>query len=419
MAQCPFKPLLDFEKFSAGTPHALIGQLRGAHRLLWEDDEFATGGHWLVFQQPDIDQVLQSPALFSSNFGPLLDDFPEPLLAEQRESLTFMDPPRHRQYRSLVESAFRQTAMRQREPMVRALAASILDEVLPRGECEFVQQVAMRLPTRVIFAVLGVPAEDFGRVADLTNTLALADDPDFAENRQAGFIASGLLMQYGTSLAASHRAAPRDSLTMTLLGSQAEGRMLSDLDFGRFFNNLIVGGTETTRNTLAGAMYEFILRPEQYALLQNDLTLVPSAVEEVLRFRNPVVYLRRTATRDQELAGQRIARGAKVVCVLGSPNRDPRFFERPDEFDIRRPLEHTRRHYRTFGGGPHFCLGIQQARLNLTVMIGEMARRLHQPRLLAEPRQARSIFMDGFKELRIAFTPGPGGSGMSQTPTSP
>lgn len=407
MARCPYKPLLDFEKFAAGTPHAVIGELRAAHRILWEDDEFATGGHWLLFQQRDIDHVLQSPALFSSRQGPLLDDFPEQLLAEQQESVTFMDPPRHRQYRSLVEPAFRQTALRQREPMVRALASSILDAVLPRGQCEFVAEVAMQLPTQVIFAVLGVPREDFTRVAELTNTLALADDPEFAENRQAGFVASGLLMQYGTELAASHRRAPRDSLTMTLLGAEAEGRKLSDADFGRFFNNLIVGGTETTRNTLAAAMYEFIRHPEQYALLQRDPTLVASAVEEVLRFRNPVVYLRRTATQDQELAGQQIRKGAKVVCVLGSPNRDPQFFERPDEFDIRRPIEHTRRHYRTFGAGAHFCLGIQQARLNLTVMIGEMARRIHQPRLLAPPRQARSIFMDGFKELRVAFTPQP------------
>ena len=403
MSQCPFRPLLDFARFEHGTPHGTISELRSAHRILWEEDDFATGGHWLLFQQRDIDHVLQSPALFSSTYGPLLDDFPAQLLAEQQESLTFMDPPRHRQYRSLVEPAFRQTAMRQREPMMRELATRILDEVLPRGTCEFVQEVAMQLPTRVIFAVLGVPPADYAYVAELTNTLALADDPDFAENRQAGFTASGLLMQYGAKLAASHRSAPRESLTMTLLNSEAEGHRLSDVDFGRFFNNLIVGGTETTRNTLAGAMYEFIRHPEQYALLQQDPGLVAGAVEEVLRFRNPVIYLRRTATQDQELAGQRIPRGAKVVCVLGSPNRDPQLFERPDEFDIRRPMEHTRRHYRSFGGGAHFCLGIQQARLNLTVMIAEMARRIHQPRLLAPPRQARSIFMDGFKELRIAF----------------
>jgi cholest-4-en-3-one 26-monooxygenase len=403
MAECPFKPLLDFDRFAAGTPRAVVAELRQSHRILWEDDGFATGGHWLLLQQRDIDHVLQSPTLFSSTYGPLLDDFPPELLLEQQESLTFMDPPRHRIFRALVEPAFRPAAMRVREPMMRALASSILDEVMPRGECEFVQEVAMQLPTRVIFAVLGVPAADFKHVADLTNTLALADDPDFAENRQAGFVASGLLMQYGTALAASHRAQPRESLTMDLIRSEAEGKMLSDVDFGRFFNNLIVGGTETTRNTLAAAMYEFIRCPDQYALLQADPALVSGAVEEILRLRNPVVYLRRTATQDQELAGQQITKGAKVVCVLGSPNRDPQFFERPDEFDICRPIAHTRRHYRTFGAGPHFCLGIQQARLNLTVMLGEIARRIHRPRLLAEPRHARSIFMDGFKELRIAF----------------
>lgn len=404
MAECPFKPLLDFDKFSVGTPHAVVAELRGRHRILWEDDGFATGGHWLLFQQRDIDHVLQSPALFSSNFGPLLDDFPAALLAEQQESVTFMDPPRHRLYRALVEPAFRQTATREREPMMRALAGSILEAVLPRGECEFVQEVAMQLPTRVIFTVLGVPPEDHKRVADLTNTLALADDPDFAADRQAGFIASQLLMDYGAQLAAHHRARPRDSLTMDLIRSEAEGKMLSDVDFGHLFNNLIVGGTETTRNTLAAAMYEFIRRPDQYALLQADPALVTGAVEEILRLRNPVVYLRRTSTQGQELAGERIASGDKVVCVLGSPNRDPQFFDRPDEFDIRRSVAHTRRHYRTFGGGPHFCLGIQQARLNLTVMIGEIARRIHRPRLLTQPRHCRSIFMDGLKELRVGFS---------------
>jgi cytochrome P450 len=143
-----------------------------------------------LFQQKDIDHVLQSPALFTNNFGPLLDDFPPEILADQQQSLTFMDPPRHRQHRSLVEYAFRPGAMREREPMMRKLASDILDAVMPRGECEFVGEVAMQLPMRVIYAVLGVREADFAYVADLTNTLALADDPEFAENRQAGFVAS-------------------------------------------------------------------------------------------------------------------------------------------------------------------------------------------------------------------------------------
>ena len=167
MTQCPFKPLLNFEKFAAGTPRRLVSELRSAHRILWEDDEFVTGGHWLLSQQRDIDHVLQSPALFSSHFGPLLDDFPAQLLREQQESFTFMDSPGTASTGRWWSPRFRPAAMRVREPMMRALASSILDEVMPRGECEFVAEVAMQLPTRVIFAVLGVPAADFKRVADL------------------------------------------------------------------------------------------------------------------------------------------------------------------------------------------------------------------------------------------------------------
>lgn len=403
MSLCPVRRFLDLDRFAQGTPRADLDDLRRRHRILWEADDFATGGHWLLFDQKDIDHVLKTPTLFSSAEGPLLDDFPAEILADQQQSMTFMDPPLHRRYRALVEGAFRPQALKAREPVMRALAREIIDGVIDRGECEFVGDVAIQLPMRVMFHVLGVRPEDFAHVVDLANTLALADDPDFAENRQAGFLASIQLIDFGAALAADHRASPRDSLTTEVLGAEIDGERLDDREFGRFFNNLVVGGIETTRNTLAWALFEFIEHPEQYAALQADPSLVPGAVEEILRYRNPVVYLRRTATQPLELAGASIRDGDKLVCVLGSPNRDPAFFERPDEFDIRRPVAATRRNYRTFGAGPHFCLGINQARLNLGVMLDEIARRIDNPRLLAAPRHARSIFMDGFKELRIAF----------------
>lgn len=403
MSQCPYRPFLDLEGFAQGTPRAELNALRDRHRILWEPDAFATGGHWLLFHQQDIDHVLQTPELFSSAEGPLLDDFPPDILIDQQQSMTFMDPPLHRKYRSLVEGAFRPQALKAREPVMRALAKTIIDAVIDRCECEFVSDVAIQLPMRVMFHVLGVRDEDFAYVVDLANTLALADDPDFAENRQAGFIASIRLIDFGAALAADHRANPRDSLTSEVLSAEIDGERLDDREFGRFFNNLIVGGIETTRNTLAWAMYEFTRHPDQYSALQADLSLVPGAVEEILRYRNPVVYLRRTATQALELAGCRIGKGDKLVCVLGSPNRDGAFFDRPDEFDIRRPVAATRRNYRTFGAGPHYCLGINQARLNLAVMLEEIARRMDNPRVLGQPRHARSIFMDGFKELRLAF----------------
>lgn len=407
MSQCPFSApegaFLDLDRFATGLPRAELNALRDAHRILWQPDPHARGGHWLLFQQQDIDHVLQTPELFTNTQGPLLEDFPPEILADQQQSMTFMDPPQHRKYRSLVEAAFRPQALRPREPIMRQFAREIVDAVIDRGECEFVGEVAIQLPMRVIFHVLGVRPEDSERVMDLTNTATLADDPDYAENRQAGFLASLGLTEFGAALAADHRAHPRDSMTMDVLQSEIDGERLTDREFGRFFNNLIIGGTETTRNTLGWAMWEFAHHPDQYAALQADPALLPGAVEEVLRYRSPVVYLRRTATRDLELAGQSIARGDKLVCLLGSPNRDPALFERPDEFDITRPPNHTRRNYRTFGTGPHFCLGINQARLNLEVMLGEIARRMDNLRILGTPRHARSIFMDGFKELYLAF----------------
>jgi len=240
---------------------------------------------------------------------------------------------------------------------------------------------------------------------DLTNTLSMADDPDYADNRMEGFLASIALIEFGTHLAADHRADPRDTMTMEVLNSEFEGRQLTDREFGRFFNNLIVGGVETTRNTLSWGMYELIRHPEQFRMLQEDLSLVPDAVEEILRLRNTVVYLRRTATRDLELAGEHIRKGDKVVCLLGSVNHDPRLFAEPERFDISRPRrEAVRRNYRTFGAGPHFCIGVHQARLNLVVMFEEIVRRMDEPRLMSEPKQARSIFLDGFKSMRIAFS---------------
>lgn len=403
MSQCPYRILLDLDAFAQGTPRELIAEMRQHERMVWQPDAFATGGHWLVLQQADIDQVLKKTELFTNNFGPLLEDFPADVLAEQQQSLTFMDPPLHRRYRALMDFAFRPRAIEQRADATRALAKEIIDGVIDRGECDFVTEVAMQLPMRVMYNLLGVEPEDYQYVVDLTNTLALADDPDFAENRQAGFMASMQLMEFGTRLAADHRRHPRDSMTMEMLSAELDGERLSDREFGRFFNNLIVGGMETTRNTLSWALYEFIRHPDQYALLQANLDLVPNAVEEILRYRNTVVYLRRTATRDMEFAGADIRKGDKLICVLSSPNRDPALFDRPDTFDITRKPEHTRRNYRTFGAGPHFCIGVHQARLNLCSMLDEIARRISHPRMSGEPRWARSIFMDGFKSMPITF----------------
>ncbi|MDZ7785334.1 MAG: cytochrome P450 [Halioglobus sp.] len=403
MDTCPYAALLELDNFHNGTPREEIQRLRENHRIVWQTDDYDRGGHWLVLQRDDIDTVLKTPGDFSNAFGPLLEDFPGEILAEQQQSLTFMDPPRHREYRRLADYAFRSARLAQRLPLMRETAQRIVDRIIDRGECEFIEEVALPLPVDVMFRLLGVRDEDFQQVVDLTNTLTLANDPDYAEDRMAGFMASMKLLEFGEALAQDHRAHPRDSMTMEMLEAEVEGHSLDSRAFGRFFVNLIVGGVETTRNTLGWLFHELIRNPGQYRLLQRDLSLVPAAVEEALRLRNTVVYLRRTATRDMDFAGEKIRQGDKLICVLGAPNRDPRYFDRPDEFDITRKPAQTRRGYRTFGAGPHFCIGVHQARMNLEVMTEEIARRMDNLRLLREPTHFRSNFMDGFKAMPIAF----------------
>jgi len=262
----------------------------------------------------------------------------------------------------------------------------------------------MELPMRVMFTLLGVEEKDYQYVADLTNVLALANDPDYASDRNEGFVAAAELMVFGAGLAASHREKPRESMTMEVLNSEIDGDKLSDEQFARFFLNLIVGGLETTRNSLALLVHQFILHPEQYRQLQADLTLSDNAVEEILRYQNTVVYLRRTATRDMEFAGEQIREGDKLVCVIGAVNRDETLFDAPDTFDILRDPKLARRRYLTFGAGGHFCIGVHQARLSLRAMIEEIASRLDDLRLLEEPVHFRSNFMEGYKRMPLAFS---------------
>ncbi len=402
--QCPHATLLDIGNFAHGTPRAEIARLRKTgRRLLWQTDDYANGGHWLVLQRDDIDTVLKTPADFSNNFSPLLEDFPEDILAVQQESMTFMDPPRHRQYRSLVDPAFRPRAMVGREQLIQRYAREVIDAVIDRGECEFVEDVAMQVPMRTVLGLLGVPSEDYTYIADVVNVLTLSADPEYAASRDEGWAASMEAWQYGVKLAQAHRDNPRDSITLQMLDTEVDGQRMSNEQYAGFFLNLIVGGMETTRNTTAWMVYEFIQHPDQYAMLQDDLALVPNAVEETLRYRNTVVYLRRTATRDMEFAGEKISKGDKLVCILGSPSRNEAYFDNPDQFDITRNYKDTRRHYRTFGAGPHFCVGVHQSRMMLEAITAEIARRMSNLRLVGEPVHFKSNFMDGFKRMPIAF----------------
>ncbi|MEQ9396359.1 cytochrome P450 [Haliea sp.] len=405
MTTCPFSSsLLHLDNFNHGTPREAIAELRAGHRIVWQADEFAAGGHWLVLHKPDIDAVLRDPATFSSSQGPLLEDFPPELLALQRQAMTFLDPPEHRSRRALVDYAFRPGVLEARREMMQAKVTAIIDAIIDRGECEFVSDVAMHLPVHVMFTLLGVPEQDYAYLVPTINTVTLANDPDYAGSRDEGWEASAQMVGWAAGFASKRRRQPAEDMTNELLNAEIDGRRLSDEEYGVIFQGLMIGGTETTRNTLSWLLYELIRHPRQLELLRADPDLVPAAVEEILRYRNTVVYTRRTAMCDVELAGEQIKRGDKVVCLLASVNRDPALFDNPDSFDITRDPAQTRRQMRTFGFGVHVCPGQHQARMNLEMMTREILTRMDHLRLLAEPTHFRSNFMDGFKRMPLAFT---------------
>ncbi len=405
MKKCPVERLMSIKNFTQGAPYARIAEMRKAEPVCWEENRVTPqSGHWNVFGKQFIDEVMKRADVFSNAYGPHIGELPAELSVEEMPALNLLDPPLHSKQRKVVDHAFKPSVINEREGQIREIAKGIIDAVADKGCCEFVSEVAAVLPMRVICSILGVPEADQVLVVELTNTVMLAEDPKFSEGREAGFKAQLALIEYGESLAADHRANPRATLTMEAIQDQQGEPGLSDRDYGLLFLNLIEGGLETTRNSTAFGLYELIKSPEQYQLLQQEPQRIPDAVEEILRYRAPTIYYTRTAVADYQLADKSISKGEKVVCWLASANRDEQVFADPDRFDIERcQREPVRKHYRTFGVGRHFCIGVHLARMQLKVMFEEIVSRIDNPRLVSEPEHCHSVFVDGFNEMHIEF----------------
>ncbi len=390
-----------------GEREGAFALLRAERPVSWHEEFEVPGvplgpGFWAVTRFEDVFTVSRNPDLFVSGQGTNISDLPIELL-EFFGSMINMDAPRHTKLRLLVNKGFTPRMIGRVEDMVRQRAREIVDRVAPRGECDFVAEIAAALPLEIICDMIGVPPSDYRRIYELTNTILGVGDPEFATTIPELMSAGMELFAYAQALGGERLAAPRDDITSTLMHAEVDGQRLSEQEFGSFFILLVAAGNETTRNAISHGMRALTDWPDQRRLWQGDFERYKvSAVEEIVRWATPVIHFRRTATRDTVLGGQAIAAGQKVVMWYNSANRDAAKFDDPYRFDIaREPNEHA-----AFGaGGPHFCLGANLARREIAVIFEEIFRRLPDLEISGPPDMLLSAFIHGIKRMPCRFTP--------------
>ncbi len=392
--------LNDLDLFAGGDLHAVWRRLRHEAPVFWSDGTATYPGFWSLTKYEDIVAVSRDPGSFSSAGGILFTTDPATTHTLGKSMIT-MDPPRHVRLRRLVSRGFAPRRLEAQEAQIRALAVEILDGVEQRGHCDFVVDVAAGLPLAVICGMMGVPRDDWQLIFDLTNRVLGPDDAEYqteAGDRVATRRTAAIEMAaYFERLIAERRRTPGADLVSVLVEEDAEP--LTDEELVHFCRLLIQAGNETTRHATSGGMLALIEHPEQRALLQADPALLPTAVEEILRWTSPVLHMTRTATRDTQIRGRAIRAGERVVLWYPSANRDEEVFPDGDRFDVlRRPNEHL-----AFGLAEHFCLGAGLARLELRVMFEELLRRLPPLELEGPPERLRSNFLGGYKHMPVRF----------------
>lgn len=375
-------------------PFPLYDRFRATSPVLYEP----TTGLWLVFDYDAVRGVLTDHESFGSRTGP-------------REWMIFQDPPRHTKLRALVAKAFTPRTITNLEPRIREIVRELLDDVAGRGEMDLVADFAIPLPTRVIGEMLGIPAEDRPRcvrwndvILKMSYTIGVSSSDPTAARAITEFIdATGEMNEYVGRQLERRRADPAasDDLLTRLAAAEVDGERLTQQDILGFFQLLLLAGSETTTNLINNAVLCFAEHPDQLALVRARPELLPSAIEEVLRFRSPLQWMLRVAKRDVEMNGQTIPAGRVVLTVMGSANRDPRAFDAPERFDVTRdPNPHV-----AFGHGVHFCLGASLARLESRVALGELLERCPGLRLASdepwEPRAA--LHVHGPNRLPVRF----------------
>ncbi|HEY9235889.1 MAG TPA: cytochrome P450 [Phenylobacterium sp.] len=389
--------LLNPTSFASGQPHDQFRWLREHAPVHWHDEPGGRG-FWAVTRYDDVWTVDRDFQAYSSEPTIMISDpAAESSTFGRYKMMLMMDPPDHAAFRKLIRGEFTLPAAKLREERIKALARQIVDAVVDKGECDFVEQVAGEMPSFVIAELLGLPLDDGRELYKLTEVIHTAPE---AQPPGAVGQAVAKMFEYGSGVMAAKRAKPGDDLASRLLAAEVDGRRLDDMEFLLFFLLLIDAGGDTTRNLLAGGLLALIQNPDQHRWLMEDIPgrLAP-AREELLRYVSPVIYMRRTAKHDTVLDGRHIREGDKVVMYFGAANRDPAHFERPEVLDLARPAkEHL-----AFGAGAHNCLGQHIARIEIDAMLVEVLTRMKDFELAAPVEWLASNFISGPKHMPIRF----------------
>ena len=427
--------------YEQGVPYDALRRLRENAPLVWVEQTTSAipgippvpgDGFWAVLRHAQVEEVLRAPRQFSSYLGgtQIFDAPFPPILDELRRMMINMDPPDHARLRSLLTKAFTSRAVARLVERIQQRATALVEAVSEAGSADFAKEVAADLPLLTLADILGVPESDRWLMFDWSNRVIGFQDAEYAESfsfdAQGGTemarralaerpkpdangrmpdprMRAGMadLYAYARELGEYKRSHPGDDVMSALMQQvDSDGGRIDVAEFENLFWLFSIAGNETVRNALPGGLFALLQNPEQYQLLRERPELVPSAVEEMLRWWTPVIHFRRTATEDTVVADTRISAGQKVVTFFVSANRDEQVFSEPDRFDITRsPNPHV-----AFGHGPHFCIAAELARAQIRAMVSAVLARWARIEPAGEPVRLRSNFQNGIKHLPIQWT---------------
>lgn len=408
-AETPPIDLLSPATFASGHPTAIYDWLR-ANDPVHRHDEPGGRGFWAVTGFGDVRRVGRDHDTFSSEPTIMISDPADPAddpdasaILGDHKMMLMADPPYHTRLRRLISSDFTPRNVRELTERVEGLAVAIVDDVIERGACDLVADLAGEMPSYLIADLMGLPLDDGRELYKLTEILHSSGDVVTTEQRRQ---AQTDMFTYAAEVYGKKSIEPGEDLSTTIINAEVDGEQLDLIDFALFFMLLVDAGGDTTRNLVSGGMLELLRSPETLAALHADTdALLPNAIEEMLRFVSPVIYMRRTATVATTLGEQSIAAGDKVVMYYGAANRDPSVFDDPHRFDIGRA--NAPDHIAFGGGGPHFCLGANLARLEIDALLRQIIRRMPDLELAGPTPYLASNFISGPTAMPVRFTPGP------------